>query len=914
METIVKKFSVSGMHCDGCAAKVQRKINELEGVKTATVSKTGDMALVEYDTELVDEKKIRETVHSLGYEIDDYKEKSIKVPFKVSEPSHAHTNENEKKDGTKYYCPMHCEGDKVYDQPGRCPVCKMYLVPVDEQGEKDQKHQHLHHIHQSVAKAGKNSLHHTKSLDQPITTDTVGDKYYCPMHCEGDKLYEQQGECPVCGMDLKKIESIKKSSIVYTCPMHPQVKSDKPGNCPICGMNLVPERGEETGEEEKSYKKMVKRFILAIVFTLPIFIIAMADMVKGINLDSVMSMKYWNWLQLILSIPVIFFAGGIFFKRGWSSLIRRSPNMWTLISIGTGAAFLFSLAGVLFPGIFPDQFKDHHGSVMTYFEAAAVIITLVLLGQVIELRAHSKTNSAIKALLNLTPPVATVIRNGIEEDIHLENVVKGDIVKVKPGAKIPVDGEIISGNAIIDESMITGEPIPVEKLTGDKVTGGTINGRTSFEMKAEKIGSETLLSRIIEMVNEASRSRAPIQRLADTVSQYFVPIVVGISVLSFIIWAVWGPEPAYVYAFVNAVAVLIIACPCALGLATPMSVMVGTGRGAQSGVLVKNARAIEEMNKVNMLVIDKTGTITEGKPSLKEVKSFGSFTSDDVLKIAASVENNSEHPVADAIVKGAKEKGIKNETVTEFESITGKGVIAFYKGEKVGLGNLKLIHEFGINLSGEQEKISREWQMTGQTVLFLFVGKKLEGIISVADKIKPTSAEAIRNLQNKGIKIHMLTGDNEYTAKAVADELHLDGFQADVLPDEKYKKIKDFQDKGYIVAMAGDGINDAPALAQANIGIAMGTGTDVAMQSAEITLVKGDLNGIARAHELSHKVMRNIKQNLFFAFVYNVLGVPIAAGILFPFFGILLSPIIAAAAMSFSSVSVIANALRLKKA
>lgn len=894
MEATVKKYQVSGMHCEGCAAKVEKKLKELKGVKSASVSKTDDTALVEFDSAVINETAIKNAVHSLGYEI---KESGLKDQnnFKPVKSFHIHTESKPKREGQKYYCPMRCEGDKVYDQPGRCPVCKMHLVPVEE---TDTVRKQQHHAHKE--------LHGTNIKD--------GDKYYCPMHCEGDKLYDKPGECPVCGMDLKKIENIRKGTVIYTCPMHPQIKSDKPGSCPICGMDLVPERGEETDEEVKSYRKMVRKFFVALALTIPVFFIAMGDMLKGINLGNIMPVKYWNWIQLILAIPVLFYAGGIFFKRGWSSIIRRSPNMWTLISIGTGAAFLFSLLGIVFPGMFPEQFKDHHGNVMTYFEAASVIITLVLLGQVLELRAHSKTNSAIKALLNLTPPVAIVIRNGVEEEIHLEHITVGDIIKVKPGGKIPVDGEITSGNAIIDESMITGEPIPVEKSSGDKVTGGTINGKTSFEMKAEKVGSDTLLSRIIEMVNEASRSRAPIQRLADKVSQYFVPIVVGISILTFIIWSVWGPNPAYVYAFVNAVSVLIIACPCALGLATPMSVMVGTGRGAQSGVLVKDARAIEEMNKVNMVIIDKTGTITEGKPSLQHVITFGSYSNDDILKIASAVENNSEHPVAEAIVRGAKEKGIVIDSASEFESITGKGVKAVFNRKQISLGNERFIKELNLKLTDKQSDISKNLQIKGNTVLFLAVNDKLEGLISVSDKIKSTSTEAIVKLKKRGIKVHMLTGDNDYTAKAVAEELHLDGYNADVLPDEKYIKVKEFQDKGFVVAMAGDGINDAPALAQANIGIAMGTGTDVAMQSAEITLVKGDLNGIVRAYELSHKVMRNIKQNLFFAFVYNVLGVPIAAGILFPFFGILLSPVIAAAAMSFSSVSVIANALRLKNA
>ncbi len=770
----------------------------------------------------------------------------------------------ENKNTQQFICPMRCEGEKVYDQPGNCPVCNMYLVPVDENNKHDES-KHVHH----------HTKHHREHVHESTTAGKS--KYYCPMRCEGDKTY------------------------------------NKPGSCPKCGMNLVPEKGEETSVEEKAYKKMAKKFWIALALSIPVFIIAMSDFFPFLHLEAIATKKVWVWIQFVLAAPVVFYSGWDFFKRGWSSIRRWSLNMWTLISIGTGAAYLFSVIGLLVPGLFPAQFKDAQGNVHLYFEAAAVILTLVLLGQVLELRAHSKTSSAIKELLNLVPPVARIIRNGQEEEIPLEEVQAGDILRVKPGEKIPVDGIITNGDAIIDESMITGEPIPAEKSKNDEVTGGTINGKTSFEMKAEKVGSDTLLSQIIEMVNEASRSRAPIQRLADVIAKYFVQIVVAVALITFAVWAIWGPEPAYVYAFVNAIAVLIIACPCALGLATPISVMVGTGRGAQSGVLVKDARAIEEMNKVDTLIIDKTGTITEGKPTLKGFKSFGELSDEEILQLAASVDDNSEHPIAESIVKGAKEKNIKLIKLDNFESIAGKGVQAVYKNKKLGLGNHRLMKDLKASLDDEKRNHVKEWQSTGQTVMYLIYDNKVEGIVSVADTIKETSARAIKSLQKMGVKVHMLTGDNEFTARAVADELKLDSYQADCLPDDKYKKVKEFQEQGHIVAMAGDGINDAPALAQANIGIAMGTGTDIAMQSAEITLVKGDLNGIARARDLSTKVMRNIKQNLFFAFVYNALGVPIAAGILFPVFGILLSPIIAAAAMSFSSVSVISNALRLRR-
>ncbi|MBL7112766.1 MAG: copper-translocating P-type ATPase [Bacteroidales bacterium] len=757
---------------------------------------------------------------------------------------------------------------------------------------------------------------HQSPHDHGVHGEHSHGTYYCPMHCEGDKTYDKPGDCPECGMHLKKEETQSKGpggTTIYTCPMHPEVKQDHPGSCPKCGMDLMLERTENTSEEEKAYKKMAKRFWIALALSIPVFIIAMSEFFPFMHLEAVASQKTWSWVQFILATPVVFYSSWEFFRRGWSSIRRWAPNMWTLISIGVGAAYLFSVVGMLFPGLFPSQFKDVQGNVHLYFEAAAIILTLVLLGQLLELRAHSKTNSAIKALLGLVPPVARVIRNGKEEEIPLEEVKVGYELRVKPGEKLPVDGIIMEGTAVVDESMITGEPIPADKSTGDHVTGGTINGKTSFIMKAEKVGSDTLLSQIIEMVNQASRSRAPIQKLADVVAKYFVQIVIGVALTTFAIWAIWGPEPAYVYAFVNAVSVLIIACPCALGLATPMSIMVGTGRGAQSGVLVKDARAIEEMNKVDTLIIDKTGTITEGKPALKSYTSFGKFSDTEILRLAASVDTYSEHPLAEAIVKGAKEKGLELIKMENFESVTGKGVKAVYNGKRIGLGNSRLKDEFSARLAKEQENQVIEWQLTGQTVVYLLIENNVEGIVSVADTVKPTSAKAIKALQKMGVKVYMLTGDNEFTAKTVAEELNLDGYQADCLPEDKYKKVKELQGKGRVVAMAGDGINDAPALEQANVGIAMGTGTDIAMQSAEITLVKGDLNGIVRARELSTKVMRNIKQNLFFAFVYNAIGVPIAAGILFPFFGILLSPIIAATAMSFSSVSVISNALRLRK-
>jgi len=799
----------------------------------------------------------------------------------------------------KYHCPMNCEGDRTYAKAGRCPVCNMNLVPLK-----------LGDINQSKPKTHEQPAIDSNHKREPNATGS----YYCPMRCEGDIMYDKPGDCPVCGMHLKRVDEASrgKSKTIYTCPMHPEIKREQPGSCPKCGMDLVPEKTSDTNEEELAYRRMLNKFWVALAFTFPVLFIAMSEYLSFINLENIASKKVMGWIELALTTPVLFYSCWSFFKRGWSSIVRWTPNMWTLISIGVGAAYLFSVFALLIPDSFPLQFKDDMGNVHLYFEAASVILSLVLLGQVLESRAHSRTNSAIKALLNLVPPIARLIKDGEEIEVPLEDVQVGDKLRVKPGEKIPVDGKLIDGSAIVDESMITGEPIPSEKSKDDKVTGGTINGKSSFIMVADKVGSDTLLSQIIEMVNEASRSRAPIQKLVDIVAKYFVQIVLAIAISTFVVWAIWGPEPAYVYAFVNAVAVLIIACPCALGLATPMSIMVGTGRMAQSGVLVKDARAIEEMNKVDILIIDKTGTITEGKPSLKGFKSFNQYKDEEVLQIAASLDSQSEHPIGEAIVKGAKDKGVEIKTIGNFESVTGKGVRALFEGKKAGLGNHRLVDDFGAQILEDQKNLVEEWQSTGQTVMYLIVGNKVEGIISVADKIKETSSNAIKDLQKMGVKVHMLTGDNKFTAEAVAKEIGLDEFKAECLPDDKFRMVKELQEQGQVVAMAGDGINDAPALAQANIGIAMGTGTDIAMQSAEVTLIKGDLNGISRARRLSIKVMHNIKQNLFFAFIYNALGVPVAAGILYPVFGILLSPIIAAAAMSFSSVSVIGNALRLR--
>lgn len=713
-----------------------------------------------------------------------------------------------------------------------------------------------------------------KKEKQPISKG-IG-TFYCPMHCEGDKTYNKAGDCPVCGMNLVLMEL-------------------------------------DLAKEEEGYKKLLHKFWIAALFTTPIFLIAMSEMLSNNPLHDIMEPKYWNWIQFALSIPVVFYATWMFFERAYKSVKTWNLNMFTLIGIGAGVAWLFSVFGMLLPDIFPIQFKTEFGAVHVYFEAATVILTLVLLGQLLEARAHSKTNSAVKELLKLAPNKAIKIVDGSEIEVSINDIALNDILKVKPGDKIPVDGVIIEGHTTIDESMITGEPLPVNKTIDDKVSSGTVNGNQYFLMKAEKVGSDTLLSQIIHMVNDASRSRAPIQNLADKVSGYFVPAVVLISILTFTVWSIWGPEPALVYALVNAIAVLIIACPCALGLATPMSIMVGVGKGAQNGVLIKNAEALEKMDKVDILIVDKTGTITEGKPTLEKVVAFDdNHTEKEVLQFIVSLNINSEHPLAEATVKYGKEQGIQPVKSNNFNAVIGKGVEATIHNKQIVLGNPKMMDYAKADITSEMKEEVGIYQQQGKTVSYLAIDHKVVGYVVIGDKIKPTSAKAIKELQEKGIDVIMLTGDNHETAQAVALELNLVDFKASMLPEDKLKEVENFQEKGKVVAMVGDGINDAPALAKSDVGIAMGTGTDVAIESATITLVKGKLDGIVKARNLSNAVMKNIKQNLFFALVYNTLGLAIAAGVLFPFFGILLSPMIAALAMSFSSVSVIVNALRLR--
>ncbi|GGK40529.1 MULTISPECIES: heavy metal translocating P-type ATPase [Flavobacteriaceae] len=754
--------------------------------------------------------------------------------------------------------------------------------------------------------------HHSNQKEEKPKGKGTG-IFYCPMHCEGDKTYDKAADCPVCGMDLVEEQNITATNVEqWTCPMHPEIVKDEPRSCPICGMDLVPMEADNSAEE-KTYKKLLEKFWIAVVFTVPIFLIAMSEMLDNNPIYAVLEQKYWNWIQFALSIPVVFYATWMFFKRAWNSIKTMHLNMFTLIGIGSGIAWVFSVFAMLFPEVFPSDFKTADGNVFVYFEATTVILTLVLLGQLLEAKAHSQTSGAIKELLKLVPSTATLVEDGEDKIIAIDKIKQGDLLRVKPGEKIPVDGSIVEGNSSIDESMITGEPIPIDKNVDDKVSSGTINGTKSFVMKAEKVGSETLLSKIIQMVNSASRSKAPIQKLADKISKYFVPIVLIISIITFIVWAIFGPEPAYVFAFVNAIAVLIIACPCALGLATPMSVMVGVGRGAQSGILIKNAEALEKMNKVDTLIVDKTGTITEGKPSVEKVISIHEIDKKVLLKYIASLNQYSEHPLAEAIVNYGKSKAISITKVNDFEAIAGKGVIGTVENNKITLGNAKLLDQFSITISKDlNNKVVAE-QEQGKTVSYITVENEAVGYVTIFDAIKKTSQKAIAELQNNGVEVIMLTGDNKNTAKAVAEQLNIKNYKAECLPEDKLNEIKALQKEGKIVAMAGDGINDAPALAQSDVGIAMGTGTDVAIESATITLVKGDLQGIVNAKKLSHKVVKNIQQNLFFAFIYNVFGVPIAAGVLYPIFGLLLSPMIAALAMSFSSVSVITNALRLRK-
>lgn len=848
-----------------------------------------------------------------------------------------------------YYCPMECEGEKLYFKPGRCPVCNMFLVPIEERDDHKNKpqtysktnlpasfkekigdyfcpmfcegdktyesdsgcpvcHMHLEKITEDLVKnAASHPHHHHQHKTPTINQAKNAGKYYCPMFCEGDKVYDSNVGCPVCGMDLVKIP--EKKAVEYTCPMHPEIVQNKPGNCPICGMDLVPKPSKDNDHEDETYKLLRTKFWTALAFSIPVFILSMGSMF----IDWPFSHQVQGILELILTLPVLFYAGWFLMKRGWVSFKTWNLNMFSLIALGVAAAMIFSLIALFFPNILPHELA-HGSNTPLYFESVCVILTLVIMGQMMEARAHMKTGKAIEALMNLSPDTANLILDGNEKKVSLAEIKINDILRVKPGEKIPVEGKITEGNSNVDESMITGEPIPVEKKTGDRVTSGTINDNGTFLMRAEKVGDETLLSQIIKMVNDASRSKAPIQKLADKISKIFVPTVIGIAVLTFVLWSVFGGENKLIYAFVNAVAVLIVACPCALGLATPMSLMVGIGKGAQNGILIKNAEALEEMHKVNVLITDKTGTLTEGKPSLDHIESFENTDKNEILKLSGSLNQNSEHPLSNAVLDKFKTQNLQFEKVQDFENISGKGVKGRINNEEILLGNEALLKHFNIEIPESLKQKVIVKQDEAKTISYLAKDGKVLGFLSFSDKIKATSKQAINYLHSQNIEVIMMTGDNGHTAKAVATELGITNFKANCLPEDKMNEIKKLQNEGKIVAMTGDGINDAPALAQSNIGIAMGTGTDAAIESAEITLLKGDILGVAKSKILSEKLLKNIKENLFFAFIYNVLGIPLAAGLLYPFFGILLSPMIAAAAMSFSSVSVILNSLRLNNA
>jgi P-type Cu+ transporter len=805
------------------------------------------------------------------------------------------------------------------------PICGMLVDPTNAlSAERDSKtfyfcSQHcLNKFNSQPTESGNCCDGNAKKPlpSQQSSSANSSAAYYCPM-CEGVES-DVRGDCPICGMALEAtgIRSAQQKT-VYTCPMHPEVEKDGPGSCPICGMDLEPRTITlENDEGDAELNSMTRRFWIAVALSVPVFLLAMLPMM-GVAVDRLIGgPTISRWIQFILSTPVVLWCGWPFFVRGWRSVLTWNLNMFTLISLGVGAAYIYSTIALLFPGWIPESFREH-GHVAIYFEAAAVIIALVLLGQVLELNARRRTSGAIRELLSLAPPTARVIREGAEKEVPLDEVLQNEILKVVPGDKIPVDGEIVEGKSSVDESMITGEPVPVTKSVGDQVIGGTVNQTGAFQMKALRVGGDTTLSQIVNMVANAQRSRAPIQKVADTVAGWFVPAVVLVAVVTFVMWALFSPiEPPLAFALINAVAVLIIACPCALGLATPMSIMVGVGRGAMEGVLIKNAEILETMEKIDTLIVDKTGTLTEGRPKLTEthVSPEIGLNENEFLSLVAAVESNSEHPLARSIVAAAREKKLRLADVTGFDSITGGGVHGTVDGKQILIGKQNLLREKKVENIESMSERAIELQTRGHTVMFAAVDGRFAGIVAVTDPIKESSAAAIEQLHKLGIKVAMLTGDNERTAKAVADQLNIDEVEASVSPEDKHDRVKTLQSSGAIVAMAGDGINDAPALAAANVGIAMGTGTDVAIESAGITLVKGDLSGIVKAIQLSRATMGNIRQNLFFAFIYNAFGVPIAAGILVPIFGTaaLLNPMIAAAAMSFSSVSVVANALRLR--
>ena len=804
--------------------------------------------------------------------------------------------------------------DTISPQTVVDPVCAMTIDPADAVGHVEYNGQTYYFCHDSCLERFRadpaSFLEPARTAAAAAQSGRDDTEYTCPM--DPEVRQKAAGACPKCGMALEPVIAGPVTKTEWTCPMHPEIVRDEPGSCPICGMALEP-RVVTLEDSNPELDDMRRRFRVSLLLTAPILALMISEFLPGQPLQQLLPAGILNWLEFALASPVVLWGGAPFFERGWASLVNRHLNMFTLIALGVGAAYTFSVVATIAPGLFPESFRMG-GHVGVYFEPAAIIVVLVLLGQVLELRARSRTSAAIRNLLGLAPTTARRIdENGTEQDVPLDHVHVGDRLRVRPGDRVPVDGIVLEGATTVDESMVTGEPIPVEKTHGTKVTGGTVNGTGTFVMEAQRVGRDTLLAQIVRMVGEAQRSRAPIQRLADTVSSWFVPAVIAVAVATFAVWASFGPEPRLAHALVNAVAVLIIACPCALGLATPMSIMVGTGRGAELGVLLRNAEALEILEQVTTIVVDKTGTLTEGKPRLVTVEPVPGIDAATLLELAASLEHVSEHPLAAAIVGGARERNVAISEVSNFESVTGKGVTGTVGPRTVAIGNLRHLEALGIDpgpLRARAEELRRE----GQTVMFVAIDGKAAGLVGVADPIKATTPEAIQALHREGVKVVMVTGDNRTTAEAVAKSVGIDQVEADVLPDQKAAVVKRLQERGERVAMAGDGINDAPALAQADVGIAMGTGTDVAMESAGVTLVKGDLRGIVRARRLSRATMKNIRQNLFFAFVYNVLGVPIAAGALYPFFGVLLSPMIASAAMTFSSVSVIGNALRLRRA
>lgn len=947
-----KTFQIQGMSCSGCQKKITEALNSLPNIH-AEVSLEKSEATIHSD-QPIDFDYLNKELQKIGnYQLIDPELKKNPTQVKPQErvsPS------------SVYYCPMECEGEKVYFKQGeRCPVCKMYLFPIEEKtGFKQQAtysktnlpenfnhkiddyycpmfcegdktypqagdcpvcHMHLEQITKDLLENGysdhQEHSHHHKHEHHHVHGDTKGStpspdaskagKYYCPMFCEGDKVYDSNVGCPVCGMDLVKIPEVQKT--MYTCPMHPEIIQDHPGDCPLCGMNLVPMASSLHEVEDDTYSILKKKFLIALAFTIPLFIISMG----GMWIEWPFSVKVQGFIELILTIPVLFYAGWFIMERGWRSFKTWKLNMFSLIALGVGAAFLFSLFAIAFPGALPHELM-HDDKAPLYFESVAVILTLVIMGQMLEAKAHQKTGKAIEELMNLAPETANLIIDGKERVVPVSEIKKGAVLRIKSGEKIPVDGTVIDGTSSVDESMISGEPIPVHKEKGDSLTSGTLNQNGSLVMEAVKVGDETVLAHIVKMVHEASRSRAPIQKIVDKVSRVFVPVVIAISVITFVLWYLLGGENRLAYAITNSIAVLIVACPCALGLATPMSLMVGIGKGAKNGILIKNAEALEAMNKVDVLITDKTGTLTEGKPSVNAIFAYSDTTDEDVLQLAASLNAQSDHPLSKAVSKKSEENNVQTLPVTQYENITGNGVSGYINGSQYFLGNDRLMKSLHLDFSTEIENVLSTPEFVGKTVSFIANEKQILGVISFEDQLKPTSKQAIDFLHKKGIKIKMMTGDNETAAKMVSQKLSIDEYTANALPEDKMNAIKTLQEKSHVVAMTGDGINDAPALAQANVGIAMGTGSDAAIESAEITLLKGDILGIAKSKILSEKLLRNIKENLFFALIYNIIGIPIAAGVLYSSFGILLSPMIAAAAMSLSSVSVILNSLRLNSA